>query len=173
MTKFTAQTDAEYAVVGSLLQLSPAATRDLLDGLLNHDLTDPRLRIVLTAIPYLVQRGLPPDPILVLGELRRTGADNSFLDDQSAGVFLASVCGAALNPASATHHARIVIEHSWRRRIQQSGLRLEQISGTTSLADLEQHNVAEVKALQDFSLRWRKRYGEPLEGPPKVRGGVS
>ncbi len=59
----------------------------------------------------------------------------------SAGVLLVELCQAAPCVSSAGHYLRIVLEHSYRRRAQQSAARLLQVGGTGSLTAL--HDLVE------------------------------
>lgn len=102
----------------------------------DDDFVDPRHRLVLTGVRGCVARGIAPDPVAVLGELRRLALEPSFLDDKSSGVVLADLYAAALVPESATHYLRIVVEHSFRRRVAEAGERLARVAGTASLEDL-------------------------------------
>ncbi len=139
---------AETALLGCLLHMTAETARPYLDQFVDEDLVDPRHRIVLEAIRNLVGSDPPvdPDPVVVLGELRRTGKDTSFLADQAAGVTLLNLAAAAPVVASTGHYARIVLEHAWRRRVEEAGVRLQQLAGSSPLEDLAQHVLSELQA---------------------------
>jgi replicative DNA helicase len=147
---------AEAAVLSCLLHLPHQQVRGHLAHLHVEDLVDPRHRVVLEAISALVHAEHPvdPDPVLVLGELRRSGADSSFLAGTNAGTVLADLAGAAPVVASCGHYLAVVLEHAWRRRVEAAGVRLQQAAGSTPLEDLAQTVVDELQqALDDLRRR--------------------
>ncbi len=139
---------AESAFLGSLLQLPNRQVAHWLRQVRPVDLVDPRHRVVLTALQQLVSCDAPvdPDPVVVLGQLRRTGADLSFLDDRTAGVLLVDLVRSTPVVASVGLYAAIVREHAWRRRIEEAGMRLQQMAAVTPSEDLAQAVLAELKA---------------------------
>ena len=102
----------------------------------DEDFADPRHRLVLSGIRHTLERGQSPDPVTVLGELRRLGMLPSFLDDNTAGPFLAEVYAAAPIVEQAGHYRRIVLEHAFRRRVAETAARLDQLAGTSALETL-------------------------------------
>ncbi len=140
---------AEAALLGCLLHMSADGAAGLVARLQPEDFTDPRHRAVLTAVAATVNGGTRPDPITVLGEMRRQGLERSMTSDRSAGVFLLDVAAAAPVVASAGHYARIVVEHRVRRRAQEAGWRLAQRAEAASLDDLKAQALAELEAIFD------------------------
>ena len=115
---------AEAALLGCLLQTTAAAARQVLAGLTEQDWSVPQHAHIAQAIRVLLEQGVPVDPVTVLGQLRRQGLENAQTANRDAGVLLLELCHTAPSIASATHYTRIVLEHSYRRRIQTAALRL-------------------------------------------------
>lgn len=132
--------EAEVALLGALLHIG--GTFDgrvlVLTMLEPEDFVDPRHRLVLDGIRGCIGRQVPPDPVAVLAELRRTGRERSFLADRSAGVFLADLYAGAPVPQSARHYWRSVVEHRARRRVVEASTRLLQAAGDVPLDDLRE-----------------------------------
>jgi replicative DNA helicase len=132
---------AEAAVLGCLLRTDRQHAAALLGAFTDEDLTVPQHRHVAAAARVLLEQGHPIDPVTVLGQLRRQGSENARTDHRNAGVLLVELCQAAPCVSSAGHYLRIVLEHSYRRRAQQSAARLLQVGGTGSLTAL--HDLVE------------------------------
>jgi replicative DNA helicase len=137
---------AERAYLGCLLHLRGRDAVTALQLVDSDELIDPRHRTVLDAARAVVDQGADPDPVLVLGELRRSGLDTSFLDDKTAGVLLVELAEAAPAVVSVGHYARVIREHAWRRRVEEAGVRLQQIAGSAPLEDLAQAVITELQA---------------------------
>jgi replicative DNA helicase len=134
-------------VLGCLLRMpwhDAAALADLLEP---EDFTDPRHRAVFEAVVALVLDGTSPDPVTVLGELRRAGAERSMTSDRSAGVFLADLLAAAPAVVNAGHYARVVVEHRARRRLAEAGERLMQLAGTVPFPTVREVALDEMSAV--------------------------
>lgn len=147
--------EAEAALLGALLQISHDRAAAFVHQLRPDDLIDPRHRLVLDAVRELVTADPPvdPDPVTVAGELRRTGAAASFTVDKAAAVLLIDLRLACPVPASAAHYLRVVLEHAWRRRVEQAALRIQQACGTAAIDDLTQLVVDELTDALDERLR--------------------
>jgi len=158
-----AEPGAERALVGCLMHLPAPAAHELAFQLQPEDLSIPELRLVLVAMRTLVLAQVAPDPITVLGELRRTGAATSFAG--GSGPLLADLYGTPPSVGSVGAYLRVVLEHSWRRRVQEAGTRLQQAAGVSALADLEQVIAGEYVALREWSRRWRDEQGPPAVVP--------
>ena len=130
--------EAERAVISCLLNMSAWAAKAVTDTLLVEDFTIPQLRLVLEAVTALVAQQVAPDPVTVLGELRRTGVANSFTADREPGIYLADLMGEAPSVGSVGYYLRIVLDHAFRRRVQQAATRLAQASGSASLPVLRE-----------------------------------
>ncbi len=127
---------AEAAVLGCALQTSPQHARALLAGLGEQDFTVPQHAHIAAAITVLLGRGEPVDPVTVLGQLRRQGLEHAGTASKDAGVLLLELCQSAPTVASGSFYARIVLEHSYRRRVQRAAVRLLQGAGHLPLTDL-------------------------------------
>ncbi len=127
---------AEAAVLGCALQTTPQHARALLAGLAEQDFTVPQHAHIAAAITVLLGRGEPVDPVTVLGQLRRQGLEHAGTASKDAGVLLLELCQAAPTVASGSFYARIVLEHSYRRRVQRAAVRLLQGAGHLPLSDL-------------------------------------
>jgi len=127
---------AEAAVLGCALQTTPQHARALLAGLAEQDFTVPQHAHIAAAITVLLSRGEPVDPVTVLGQLRRQGLEHAGTASKDAGVLLLELCQGAPTVASGSFYARIVLEHSYRRRVQRAAVRLLQGAGHLPLSDL-------------------------------------
>jgi len=127
--------EAERALLGACL-LAPTSAGRLLEDLVEDDFTDPRHRLVFTAVQALVAQGAPPDPVTVLGILRARGQQQPFTADRDAGTYLVDLAGSCPLPASGPWYRRVVLEHAWRRRVLEAGQRLIQRAGTGTLDEL-------------------------------------
>jgi replicative DNA helicase len=132
--------EAEQAWLGCLLHLDHLTAAGHLATVDVEDLAVPQHRIILTAIRDLVLAEQPtdPDPVTVLGQLRRTGAATSFVSGTEPGGTLIALRAAAPVPAQATYYARIIREHSWRRRVEEAGVRLQQMAAGVPIDELWQ-----------------------------------
>lgn len=145
--------EAETAVLGCLLLLDRPGAQAMADRLEPEDFTDPRHRLVLTGVRAVLEAGGRPDPVLVLAELRRSGAERSFLTDRSAGSFLVDLDAGTPVASNAGWYHRAVVEHRVRRRVQEAASRLEQVAGTGSMADVLAHVDAELAAVREQAER--------------------
>ncbi len=127
---------AEAAVLGCALQSTPQHARALLAGLAEQDFTVAQHAHIAAAITVLLGRGEPVDPVTVLGQLRRQGLEHAGTASKDAGVLLLELCQGAPTVASGSFYARIVLEHSYRRRVQRAAVRLLQGAGHLPLSDL-------------------------------------
>lgn len=130
--------EAEAAVLGALMRLPLNDADELAARLEPEDFTDPRCRAVLAALVSLLAEDVEPDPVTVLGELRRAGHERCWTADRSAGVYLFDLLAAAPAAVNAGHYARVVIEHRARRRLHEAAERLGQLAGTASLATVRE-----------------------------------
>jgi replicative DNA helicase len=142
---------AEAALLGAAM-LAPADAAEIIGDLVGDDFTDPRHVAVLAAIRRLLAGRVPPDPIAVLGELRRTGALPSTAD-AGPGNLLHRLVETCPVPASAAYYRRILLEHSFRRRVLKAGDRLVQHAADASLADLGRLAATETAAVLEAATR--------------------
>ena len=138
---------AEAAVLGCLLRATPPQATGLLELLRDDDFTVPQHAHVAAAARALLAQGSPVDPVTVLGQLRRQGTEDARTASRDAGVLLIELCQAAPCTSNAGHYARVVLEHAYRRRAQQAGVRLLQAAASGSLEDLHALAQAEHTAL--------------------------
>jgi replicative DNA helicase len=155
--------EAEAAVLGCLLRMPHGEADALAAQLEPEDFTDPRHRVVLQAVTSLLVDGATPDPVTVLGELRRTGAERSMTCDRSAGVYLAELLAAAPAVVNAGHYARVVVEHRARRRLHEAADRLAQAAGTVSLDTVREVALDEWTALLAQLDRITPRAGQVVQ----------
>ncbi len=139
--------EAERAFLGCLLGLqSRSVIAPYLAQVEARDFTDPRNAATLAVIRTVVEQ--PPhlaDPVLVVGELRRTGLEKCFTADRAAAVYLADLLEAPGSLGSVGAYLRILLEHRARREVETYGVRLQQLAGTSDLAGLLEH-LAEAHA---------------------------
>ncbi len=144
---------SEVALLGCLLRLPSSRVLDVAQRLQADDLVDPRHRVVLAAALQVAVAGHDPDPTLVLGQLRRQGAERSFTADRAAGTYLLDVYGAAGVPANVDGYLRVVLEHRYRRRVVEASARLDAAAGTAALDELRQLVDEQVAGLRDAERR--------------------
>ncbi len=149
--------EAEVALLGCLLRMPYPSVLDVVQRLRPDDLTDPRNRAVLAVVVQVAVTGADPDPVLVLGQLRREGLERSFTADRDAGTYLLDVYTAAGVVVNVDGYLRIVLEHAYRRRVVEAAQRLEQHAGTLALVELEELIEAETGAVREASARLRGR----------------
>jgi replicative DNA helicase len=133
--------EAERTFLGALLGLQARSViAPYLAQVEAQDFTDPRNAATLAVIRTVVEQ--PPhlaDPVLVVGELRRTGLEKCFTADRAAAVYLADLLEAPGSLGSIGAYLRILIEHRVRREVETYGVRLQQLAGTSDLAGLLEH----------------------------------
>lgn len=130
--------EAERAFLGCLLGLqSRSVIAPYLAQVEAEDFTDARNAATLAVIRTVVEQ--PPhlvDPVLVVGELRRSGLEKCFTADRAAAVYLADLLEAPGSLGSVGAYLRILIEHRVRREVETFGVRLQQLAGTADLPGL-------------------------------------
>ena len=156
---------AEAAVLGCLLQTTAAHARQVLSRLTEQDWSVPQHAHVAQAIRALLDRGVPVDPVTVLGQLRRQGRDNAHTASTDAGVLLLELCHSAPTIASANHYTQIVLKHSYRRQVQSAALRLLRAAEHASLDALTDLITAEHGAITTQQLRLAA--AAPATGPAR------
>lgn len=142
---------AEQAVLGCLLQANLQMALTLLGRLCEDDFADPRHRAVLAAARLTVTDGTPPDPVTVLARMREQG--HALYDLSTAGPYMVDLMRAAPTLGSATHYATAVVEDSYRRRVQQAGVRLIQAAETASWETLNEVLLTEDLAVHAARAR--------------------
>lgn len=160
---------AEAAVLGCLLQTTPATARQVLAGLTEQDWSVPQHAHIARAIRALLDQGVPVDPVTVLGQLRRQGLENAHTASTDAGMLLVELCHTAPTIANAHHYTRIVLEHSYRRRIQTAALRLLRAAEHASLDALTELTRCEHDAIthQQQRLAAVAPVTDPATGLPR------
>jgi replicative DNA helicase len=111
--------EAEEAVLGAVLA-SGRLLVDVAAVLEEADFYRPAHRAIWRAMVRLADRGLPTDPVTVLGELDACGE----LADIGGGPFLHTLVEAVPTVANAGHYARLVADMARRRRVIDLGIRL-------------------------------------------------
>jgi len=143
--------EAEAALLGCLLQTQSALlTSGFLKQIEGADFTSPQHRAVLEAMHQLEAARQPIDPVTVLGQMRRTGLEQSMTADRSAGVFLADLFAAPPSVGSVGHYLLVVLEHRIRRAVEATGVRLQQVAGSDgidSARDVVRTDCAELARL--------------------------
>ena len=155
---------AEAAVLGCLLQTTAAHARQVLARLTEQDWSVPQHAHVAQAIRALLDRGVPIDPVTVLGQLRRQGLDNAHTANRDAGVLLLELCQSAPTIGSASHYTRIVLEHSYRRRVQTAALRLVRAAEHAPLDALTDLITGEHDAISNAQRRITQRIAHRQAG---------
>lgn len=159
--------EAERALIGCMLLGDTTTAREVLTRLRPSDLTDPRLRVVAACVRVLLDAGTRPCPVTVVGQLRRSGAVRSFSLGQDLAVFVVDIAAAPLTVGSASAYLLIVLEHAWRRRVEEAGIRLQQAGGTASVDVLADLVAEEFRAVAEVAARW-----QPPAAPLRLVGGA-
>ncbi len=123
--------DAAEAVLGALLSMPLPDAQDVAGPLHEADWADPRHRAVFGAIKSVLAEGVRPDPVVVSGELRRSGA--TMTADKNEAVLLYELVAAVPVVASVGYYVRILVEQAARRRAAESAVRLAQVAESGSL----------------------------------------
>jgi replicative DNA helicase len=139
--------EAERGVLGGLLCLPALEARAVTDHLQPADFTDPRHAAIFGAVVDLTSDGVPADPITLVDHLRRTGRERCFTTDRDAGVYLADLLDALPSVGNLGHYARVVIEHSARRRAVEATWRIGQVAELSDLATARQVTLDELQAV--------------------------
>lgn len=154
---------AEAAVLGCLLRLPAAQVVEVLVDLRESDLTDPRLRTVLTAVRSLAMAGVDPEPIGVVGELAR-GPGARFLDGEPPHQVVHQLMANAPAQVNFGYYLRRVREDARRRLVVAEGTRLQQVGERASEEDLPALVAEAVARLTD--QRGADSSRGPLSGIP-------
>lgn len=141
--------EAERGVLGGLLSLPVSEAQVAAGSLTPADFVDPRHVAIFEAVVALVTAGIPPDPITVSGHLRRLGLERCFTSDRAPAVFLFDLLDVLPSAGNLTFYARIVREHSARRRARDAGIRIAQASEHGDLDTARQVAADELQAVLD------------------------
>ena len=77
------------------------------------------------------------------------------------------LAAAPLTVGSAGAYLTIILEHSWRRRTEEAGIRLQQAAGTVSVDVLADLVAEEFRAVAEVAARW-----QPPAAPLRLVGGA-
>ncbi len=141
--------EAERGVLGGLLLLPALEAQAVTDSMMTGDFTDPRHRVIFEAVAALTATGTPADPITTAGHLRRIGEERCFTADRDAGVYLFDLLDALPSVGNLGHYARIVVEHSARRRAVEASVRIAQAAELGDLDTARQVTLDELLAVVD------------------------
>lgn len=147
--------EAERALLGCFLRLPAGRVVQLAQRLQVEDFTDPAARVLLGAAVAVAVQGFDPDPVLVVGELRRRGLEQSLTAHQGAGSYAVDLFMSGV-PASVEYYLRILLEHAYRRRVLEAGERLQQLAAGNALEDLHEQVEEESAALRTSWERLRR-----------------
>ena len=123
---------AERAVLGAMLHGHHDTLTTTTHTITPHDHYRPAHELIHAAIEHLYSRGEPIDLVTVGDHLHRTNQ----LDRAGGRPYLAELYTNAPVQATATYHARIIAEHSSRRRLLNLGNHLRAIATTPGDLDL-------------------------------------
>jgi replicative DNA helicase len=161
--------EAAEAVLLGAAMLAPHKAAGVLADLTEADFTSGHRAAVFAAIRRLTDRGDPPDPVCVLGELRAAGqlpARNS----GHVGVFLIELIQLVPSVANAGYYRRIVFEHAYRRRARLAADRIAQAAPDHPLDTLADLIAAELAAAEAAA---RRAGIHPSRGKLHPPGGTS
>lgn len=129
----------EHQFVGSLMWLRADQARPLLNLVPDTAIWRPRTRWACELIRGLVDAGTDPTPVSVLAAGRRHGARDAIHPDtaptpdqhQQLALYLFDAYSQAIAPATAiTTYARAVLDEAYRRAIDDSGIRMQQLAAS-------------------------------------------
>jgi replicative DNA helicase len=124
--------DAEISVVGAML-LSRDAIAEVSEIVGPEDFYRGAHRTMFEAIRGLYDRGEPADAITLADELQSRGT----LEDVGGAVGIADITAAVPTAANALYYAKIVAEHSLRRRLVDAGTHITRL-GYSQTEDVEE-----------------------------------
>ncbi|MCU1624237.1 MAG: hypothetical protein JWL79_3082 [Frankiales bacterium] len=110
------------------------------------ELRDPALTRIMTAAAALVDRGVPPDPIVIKDQLIRDGLPVD-------AVLLATLFAELPNPGSAGTYVRALLRQRWRWTAWKVGARLQQAAEAGSDEQLAQVVISGAEAIVDAHRR--------------------
>jgi replicative DNA helicase len=159
----SAQVDPDYATLGGLL-LAPELYERVAGWLRPEDFARPICGEVFELIGDMRVRGMPVDPVTVLGSLRERGRVRA---DGYPATELIAMVEAVPVPTSTPYYAQLVLAAAVFRRIDEAGTRLRQIGrharGTPDEAfELLAQSWQNVAAVRQ---RWQFASGRTLDPP--------
>ncbi len=163
--RMTRELDPEYVTVGGVL-LAPQLLGRIRGWLCPDDFARPACREVYEVLLQMDRTGTVVDPVTVLAELRRQGRLNrgGFVARE-----LVAMVEAVPTPAAAPHYARLVLEASMFRAVDQTGRRLTQLGRSRHGPPEDVLAIAArlVAGLREHQRRWRDATG--ADRPPTAR----
>ena len=151
--------EAEESVIGAVLR-SPPTADDVFDRLATEDFYIPAHRTIFTAMQRLYEENQPIDTVTVVDRLHRGGE----LDKAGGTGFVVGFWDAVPSAANVDYYARVVEEHSLRRRMLRASNKIAELA-----MDLDvEVDVVLDRAEQAMLAVAEKRVGEGLE----VLGGL-
>ena len=151
--------EAEESVIGAVLR-SPSAADDVFDRLSAEDFYVPAHRTIFTAMRRLYAENQPIDTVTVVDRLHRGGE----LEQAGGTGFVVGFWDAVPSAANVDYYARVVEEHSLRRRMLRASTQIAELAMTL---DMEVDVVLD-QAEQTMLAVAERRMGEGLE----VLGGL-
>jgi hypothetical protein len=134
----------EHQFVGSLMWLRAQEARPLLNLVPDNAIWRPRTRWACELIRLLVDAGTDPTPVSVLAAGRRHGASDAVdpgtaptpRQHQQLALYLFDAYAQAVAPATAiSTYARAVLDEAYRRAIDTSGIRMQQLAASGAERD--------------------------------------
>ena len=146
--------DAEVSVLGSML-LSRNAIAEVTELVGAEDFYRGAHRTMFEAVRDLYDHGEPVDAVTLADELAKRGV----LDDVGGAPAIADIVSRVPTSANAIHYARIVSEHSIRRRLIETGTQItrigyddtEDVTEAVDTAEQLVYNVAQVGRVSEFT----------------------
>lgn len=161
----TTNLDPDHATMGALL-LAPQLVEQVRPWLRPEDFAQPACGRLYELLLDMHDRDLPIDPVTVLAELQRTGQQRR---DGYPAMELIAMIEAVPSPATGVHYARLVLEASIFRLVQQTGQRLIQIGQQRhgDIRDALRSAYVQAQQLESARLRWRDAH-DPQSRDPRV-----
>ncbi len=156
--------DPEYVTVGGLL-LAPQLLARIRGWLGPDDFEQAACQEVYAVLLEMAGADAVIDPVTVLGQLRRQGRLNR---GGFVGRELVAMVEAVPTPAATLHYARLVLETSVFRTLEQVGLRLAQLGRNRhgAVADVLATAAAMVNGLDEQHHRWQDAHRVEGEASP-------
>lgn len=153
----------EHQFVGSLMWLTAAQARPLLELVPDNAIWRPQTRWVYELIRALVDAGTDPTPVTVLAAGRRRSGSDALEPDESPSahqhkqlaLYLFDTYSQALAPAASIRsYAREVLEEAYRRAFDTFGIRMQQLAACGADRDDLTEQFAMIR--DELAELWRR-----------------
>lgn len=153
----------EHQFVGSLMWLTAAQARPLLELVPDDAIWRPQTRWAYELIRALVDAGTDPTPVTVLAAGRRQSARHALEPNESPSahqhkqlaLYLFDAYSQAITPAASIRsYARAVLEEAYRRAFDTFGIRMQQLAACGADRDDLTEQFAKIR--DELAELWRR-----------------